>query len=241
MEFDLIIRLPAILPQGVASAIAQTIAVAIEHGREWGQRFLNDSSWRGNKKKMAKYAIKESSRWTVWNGFTSGLFGIAEIPSQVGVAIYSQIKLAATLFTIYDIDTTKRSTQALVLAAAAGVSVAELANYLPTNLTTNTPQPGIEKTLMSIPGKTFVEIHKNLGIRLLANTGGISVNTNQVVPHVGSTILYPQPPKAISEAQRKYAMAAATPERNIANQVDEVSMNACGNTVINFINTWKQG
>ena len=232
MEFDLIIRLPA---------IAQTIAVAIEHGREWGQRFLNDSSWRGNKKKMAKYAIKESTRWTVWNGFTCGLLGIAEIPSQVGVAIYSQIKLAATLFTIYDIDTTKRSTQALVLAAAAGVSVAELANYLPT-ISTNTAQPGIEKALMSIPGKAFVEIHKNLGIKLLANTGGkFSVNTNQIMSNNDSAMFHPQPPRAISEAQREYAIAAASPERSIASQVDEVSMNACGNTVINFINTWKQG
>jgi hypothetical protein len=206
MEFDLIIRLPA---------IAQTIAVAIEHGREWGQRFLNDSSWRGNKKKMAKYAIDESARWTMWKG----IMGVTGIPSQVAVTIYSQIKLAATLFTIYDIDTTRHSTQALVLAAAAGVSVPELANYLPTD----TAQPGIKKTLMSIPGKTFVEIHKNLGMKLLASIGNkCLVNTSQTKPDGAAVMLYQQS------------------STTLTNHVSGVSMNACGYSVINFINTWKQ-
>jgi hypothetical protein len=204
MEFDLIIRLPA---------VAQTIAVAIEHGREWGQRFLNDSSWRGNKKKMAKYAIGESARWATWKG----IMGVTGIPSQVAVAIYSQIKLAATLFTIYDIDTTRHSTQALVLAAVAGVSVPELANYLPAN----TAQPGIKKALMSISGKNFTEIHKNLGIKLLASIGNkCQVNTSHM-HDVGAVMLYHQP-------------------STITNQVSGVSMDACGHSVINFIDTWKQ-
>jgi hypothetical protein len=206
MEFDLIIRLPA---------IAQTIAVAIEHGREWGQRFLNDSSWRGNKKKMAKYAIDESARWSMWKG----IMAVTGVPSQVAVAIYSQIKLAATLFTIYDIDTTRHSTQALVLAATAGISVPELANYLPTN----TEQPGIKKTLMSIPGKTFVEIHKNLGIKLVTSIGNkYLVNTSPITSESVAVMLYQQPSSTITS------------------QRSTVSMDACGHTVINFINTWKQ-
>jgi hypothetical protein len=204
MEFDLIIRLPA---------IAQTIAVAIEHGREWGQRFLNDSSWRGNKKKMAKYAIGESARWATWKG----IMGVTGIPSQLAVAIYSQIKLAATLFTIYEIDTTRHSTQALVLAAAAGISVPELANYLPVN----TVQPGIKKALMSIPGKNFTEIHKNLGIKLLASIANKCVVNTFYLPDTAAVALYQVP-------------------STIASHVSEVSMDACGHSVINFINTWKQ-
>ncbi|MEH2291529.1 hypothetical protein [Nostoc sp.] len=44
MDFESIMKMPV---------IGQTIASAIEAGREWGQTYLNDSRWWGDKDKMA--------------------------------------------------------------------------------------------------------------------------------------------------------------------------------------------
>ena len=76
---------------------------------------------------MANHAIYESTLWSVGNGIAGGAVGIAGIPIEVASTLYSQVKLASTIFAIYGIDTYNESAQPLVLAAAAGVSVSELA------------------------------------------------------------------------------------------------------------------
>ncbi len=201
MDFDSIMKMPV---------IKETIAHAMEGGREWGQTYLNDSRWWGNKDKMANNVIYQSTLWSVGEGIGSGLVGLAGIPLDVVSTLYSQVKLASTLFTIYGIDTKSQSAQPLILAAAAGVSLAELANQLGTKAASQ----AIQKALMSIPGKTFAEINKALGIKLISKAGEKTlVNVAKMMPFIGSAV---------------------------GGTVNGVMMNACGHSVIAFIKAWKK-
>ncbi|BDA71892.1 hypothetical protein CAL7716_060580 [Calothrix sp. PCC 7716] len=147
--------------------IGQTVALAIEHGREWGQLFVNDLSWKGNKTKMAKHAISESAVYTLRNNideqYCGDFFNTAGIPSEIAALLYSHIKLTSTLFTIYGIDTIRATAHPLVLAAASGVSVTELANQLETS----SAPSAIQKALQSVSRNQFAEINKLLGARLI--------------------------------------------------------------------------
>ncbi|MBF2067434.1 MAG: hypothetical protein IGS39_23895 [Calothrix sp. C42_A2020_038] len=149
--------------------IGQTVAFAIEHGREWGQLFLNDLSWRGNKAKMAKHAISESVVFGLRKNINNLNFdwhdsNSSGMKSEIAALLYSHVKLASTLFTIYGIDTTRVATHPLVLAAASGVSVTELATQLETS---SAPQC-IQKALQSISRNKFAEINTVLGAKLIA-------------------------------------------------------------------------
>jgi uncharacterized protein (DUF697 family) len=146
---------------------------------------------------------------SVGNGIASGVVGVAGIPVDVATALYSQVKLASSLFNIYEIDTKSESAQPLILAAA-GVTVSEFAN----TLGTKAAQQAIQKALMSIPNKTFVEINKALGIKLIAKTGEKTLlNVAKIVPFVGSAV---------------------------GGTVNGVMMNACGHSVKVFIKAWNQ-
>lgn len=158
MNFDSGVRL---------HVVGQTVSLAIEHGREWGQLFLNDISWKGDKKKMAKHAISESVFFSLRKGISNGLPVMPEVPSEAVVSLYSQVKLASTLFTIYEIDTIRTTAQPLVLAAAAGITLGELASQLGIQTVEN----NIQKALLSVPSKKFTEINKSLGTKLMFKTG----------------------------------------------------------------------
>jgi hypothetical protein len=201
LDLDSIMKMPA---------IGQVISHAIEEGRLWGETFLSDSSWWDNKDKMANHAIYESTLWSVGNGIWNGLLGIAGIPTDIAITLYSQVKLSSTLFTIYRIDTTSPSTHLLVLAAAAVVTVSELANHLGTL----TAKQAIQKALLSIPRKTFTEINKVLGIKLISKTGEKTLlNIAKIIPGIGCVI---------------------------GGTVNGVMMNACGHSVVAFIKAWKR-
>ncbi|PAX59982.1 hypothetical protein [Brunnivagina elsteri] len=152
--------------------IGQTVTLAIEDGREWGQRFLDDSSWRGDKKKMAKHAARESTFASRRKSINRRLSATGGMSSEVAMSLYSQVKLASTLFTIYEIDTIRVSSQSLVLAAVAGVSITELANQLEINPT----QQNIQKALASVPNKKIAELNKNLGIKLMSQVSDTKIN-----------------------------------------------------------------
>jgi uncharacterized protein (DUF697 family) len=201
MDFESIMKMPV---------IGQTISSAIEGGNKWGQTYVNDSRWTGDRDKMANNVIYQSTLWSVSGGIGSGLVGIAGIPFDVTSTLYSQVKLASTLFTIYGIDVKSHSTQPLVLAAAAGVSVSELAN----KLGTKAAQQAIQKALMSVPAKTFTEINKTLGIKLISKAGEKTLlNVAKIVPFLGSAV---------------------------GGTVNGVMMNACGHSVITFIKVWNR-
>lgn len=201
MDFDSIMKMPA---------IGQAIAHAIEDGRQWGQTFLSDSHWCNDRDRMANQVIFESTFWSVGNGIGNGLLGIAGIPTDIAITLYSQVKLSSTLFTIYGINTTSRATQPLVLAAAAGVTLSELANYLGTHAATQ----AIQKVLMSIPSKTFAEVNKALGIKIISKAGEKTLlNVAKIMPGIGSIV---------------------------SGTVNGVMMNACGHSVIAFIKAWKR-
>lgn len=65
---------------------------------------------------------------------------------------------------------------------------------------------------MSIPGKTFAEINKALGIKLISKAGEKTlVNVATMMPFIGSAV---------------------------SGTVNGVMMNACGYSVIAFIRAW---
>jgi len=185
--------------------IGTTIASAIHSGSEWGGKFLRDPQWQGDKNRMANHIIYESTMWSIGTGITTGFGGLAGVPADVGFTLYSQVKLAATLFTIYEIDTTDKSTQPIILAAAAGVSAAELATQLGTSIGVK----AIRSALMSVPGKVFAQINKALGIKLISKAGEKTlVNVAKIVPFLGSAV---------------------------TGTVNGVMMNACGHFTLIFI------
>ncbi|MDJ0619398.1 MAG: EcsC family protein [Calothrix sp. MO_192.B10] len=190
--------------------IGQAIGAAINDGKKWGQKFLNEQRWSNNWDKMANHAIYESTLWSVGSGIGHGFVGIAGIPSDVSFTLYSQVKLASTLFTIYGIDTTSESAKPLILAAAAGVTVSELASQLGTRVASQ----AIHKALMSVSSKTFNQINKTLGIKLISKAGEKTIlNVAKIVPIVGSAV---------------------------GGTVNGVMMNACGHSVIQFIKVWQK-
>ncbi|MEA5573801.1 hypothetical protein [Calothrix sp. UHCC 0171] len=200
MDYDSIIEMPV---------IGQTINSAIKGGNEWGKTFLNDSRWFGDRDRMTDHAIYESTLWSVGNGIGNGLIGLAGIPSDVAITLYSQVKLASTLLTIYGIDVTNNYAKPLVLAAAAGVTISEFAN----KLGTQAAQKAIQRALMAIPGKTFAEINKVLGIKLISKAGERTLlNVATVVPVIGS---------------------------GVSGTINGVMMNACGHSVKAFIKAYQ--
>ena len=200
MNYESIMKLPI---------IGQIIVNGIEDGRKWGQSYLEDSRWCGVQDKMANHAIYESVIWSVGEGVASGIVGVAGITLDVVSTLYSQVKLTSTLFTIYGIDTNSPETKPLILAAAAGVSLSELANKLGTRATSK----AIQKALMSVPGKTFVQINKALGIKLISKVGeNTLVNVAKIMPLIGGAV---------------------------GGTVNAVMMNTCGYLAIAFIKAYQ--
>lgn len=200
MDINAIMDLPA---------IGTTIADAIHSGSEWGEKFLYDPQWQKDKNRMANHVIYESTMWSIGTGVTTGIGGLAGIPADVAFTLYSQVKLAATLFTIYEIDTRDKSAQPIILAAAAGVSVAELA----TQLGTSVGVKAIRSALMSVPGKVFAQINKALGIKLVSKAGEKTlVNVAKMMPFIGSAV---------------------------GGTVNGVMMNACGHSTLAFIKAFR--
>lgn len=188
--------------------IKQAIAGAVADGRTWGQAFLNDPNWQEDRDRMSEHAIYESTLWSLGNGIGSGILGFVGIPSDLAVTLYSQVKLSSALFTIHAVESTNKSIP-LVLAAAAGVSMAELANYLGVNVAKHT----VEKALMSVPSKVFIDINRMIGIKLISKTGQKTLlNVSKILPIFSS-------------------VASGT--------VNAVMMNACGYSILTFIKNWK--
>lgn len=185
MDFESLVKHPV---------VGQTIIAAIEDGREWGQRFLHDPSWRNHKSKMAKYAIYESNRTILPHKQGTGetllvqeTFSYPEISLELHTNLYSQIKLAATLFTIYEIDTKSPLMHPLIIAAAAGVEIQELADYLGTQ----NHKSAIRQALMTKRGKGFWDINRNLGMKLIAqiHQQDLTKNVAKFLPVLGNNAL----------------------------------------------------
>ncbi|NJL62089.1 MAG: hypothetical protein HC903_09945 [Methylacidiphilales bacterium] len=121
---------------------------------------------------MAKHAVCESTNASLRKNISSKVSTTPEISSEVAISLYSQVKLASTLFTIYEIDTIRASSQSLVLAAVAGISIAELANKLEINHT----QQNIQKALVSVPSKKIAELNKVLGVKLMSQVSDTKMN-----------------------------------------------------------------
>jgi len=200
MDYSSLMQLPG---------IGQIICHAINEGKDWGRTFLRDGNWYGDRNRMSSHAIYESTMWSVGNGLWSGLLGFAGIPSDIAISLYSQVKLASTLFTIHGIDISLPQNHVLVLAAAAGVGLAELANYLGTSVATK----AVERALMSVPGKVFAEINKVLGIKIISKAGETTfMNISKLIPGVNSVI---------------------------NGCVNGATMNATGHSILAFIREWR--
>jgi hypothetical protein len=74
------------------------ISKAIEDGENWGNQFIEDSSWKGNQERMSNHAIYESTLWSIGKGMATGVCGFASIPVDLADSLYSQVKLSSTLW-----------------------------------------------------------------------------------------------------------------------------------------------
>lgn len=201
MDYESIIEMPI---------IGEIISNAIDEGYEWGETFTTDSSWLDNRDRMANHAIYESTLWSVGNGIGNGFLGLAGIPTDIAITLYSQVKLASALFTIYGIDVTSYYTQPLVLAAAAEVRISELAKN---KLKTETAKKAIHNSLMKVSSKKFKKINKAIGIKLISKASKKSLlNVAKIIPFVGAVF---------------------------NGTVNGVMMNACGHSVIAFIKEYQ--
>ncbi|MDR7905554.1 EcsC family protein [Thermosynechococcus sp. JY1334] len=105
---------------------------AIQDGREWGYEFLRDPRWGGDRDRMANHAIYEATLWSVGSGVATGVMGLAGMPLDIAYFYYTQIKLAAALFTIYGLDPENENVLMMLIPTALGVTAAELANHFGT-------------------------------------------------------------------------------------------------------------
>lgn len=203
MDFESLVKHPI---------TGQTITTAIEDGREWGQRFLNDPSWHQNKRRMAGYVMKESKRSS--HSLQKLMMGVDDVQDsftnqgvdqELHSHLYQQVKLAATLFTIYEIDTKSPLMHPLIIAAAAGMEITELADYLGTQ----TQKAAIKKALMAKRGMGFWEMHRSFGLKLISQVyQRTGMKMAKLIPHPSSVPQHHQP------------------------------VDSCGQSVMSFIHAW---
>lgn len=147
---------------GMSLEVFNVILRATNDGQEWGETFLQDPDWEDDRDAMANHAIYESTLWSVGVGAATGAMGWFGLPLDFGHFYYSQTKLAAALFTIYDFDLRDRDVFMIFLAAAFGVSAAELAKRVGGQLTLyavkkfvqKAPEHGLKNLLAQIFSKT---------------------------------------------------------------------------------------
>lgn len=165
--------------------LVEIFARAIKDGREWGKQFVNDSRWQANRDRMSDHAIYESTMWSVTTGIVTGAVGFAGIPIDAVDALYSQVKLSSALFTIHGFDTSEESIWVIVIAAAAGVSLTELATHLGTHAAIK----AIQKALLPKPFRMLMKVNQSLTIKLVSKLAGKNVaKTLKVLPAIGGVI-----------------------------------------------------
>ncbi len=72
--------------------------------KQWGLCFANNFYWVGNRDNIANLMMLESTAWSVGNGIFNGFIGLAGIPADIRITLYSNVKLASALFALYGID-----------------------------------------------------------------------------------------------------------------------------------------
>lgn len=178
---------------------------AIKDGRNWGSEFLDDPQWGGDHEKMANHAIYESTMWSIGAGVATGLVGIAGIPVDLVNCLYSQVKLSSALFTIHGYDTSNESIWIIIIAAAAGVSLTELATHFGTAVAIK----AIQKAVLNKPLRVLMKINGPLTIKIISKIAGKNAaRAIKAIPAVGGIV---------------------------GGGVNAVMMNACGHGVIKVI------
>lgn len=167
--------------------IRDAIGKAQADGVDWGKSFVNDDRWNGDCDRMCDHAIREAMIWSAGQGAVTSVGGAATIvpglAADLSLFLYSQIKLAAALFTIHGIDVRDEEVRPLLLAAAAGIAVTDLIDIIGVKVAQN----AVRRTLMSIPGKTLAQINRILGVRLISKAGQKTMtNMVKLVPIVGA-------------------------------------------------------
>jgi len=165
--------------------LVDTFAHAITDGRDWGNQFIHDPAWGGNRDRMADHAIYESTLWSIGAGVATGAIGLAGIPLDLVETLYSQTKLSSTLFTIHGFDTSDESIWVIIIAAAAGVSITELATHFGTRAAIK----AIQKALFPKPFRMLMKVNQSLTIKLISKLAGKNAaKAFKVMPAIGGVI-----------------------------------------------------
>lgn len=195
----------------------ETVARAVEDGRAWGDSFINDPKWQGDRTRMANHAIYVATMWSLGAGVATGAVGWLGVPVDLVNALYSQVKLSSALFRIHGFSIADEATVIIILAAALGVSVKEFATQFGTrffvqaaskvieNAAINTAQRQVPKAVWEI----LKRMPRPLLLKLISRVSGKSVAIMpKAVPVIGGII---------------------------GGGVNAIMMNVCGHSVLIFI------
>lgn len=203
----------------------ETVARAVEAGRVWGNSFINDPKWQGDRNRMANHAIYESTMWSLGAGVATGAVGWFGVPVDLVNALYSQVKLSSALFTIHGISISDESTNestneailVIIVAAALGVSVKEFATQFGTRFLVQAANRVIENAAINAAkrqapkavGEILKRMPRPLVLKIISRVSGKSVAMiPKAIPVIGGII---------------------------GGGVNATMMNVCGHSVLKFI------
>lgn len=157
---------------------------AIQDGREWGLQLLDEAQDKRDKRKISTNAIHVSTLWSIGTGIVTGFAGIFGIPADVVDAVYSQVKLSSTLFTINDFDTADESKWVLIVSAASGISVRKLSKYLGLYSV-----KALQKAFLPKSFRVIMRMNERFALKIASKLFSKNVvKTAKIIPAVGSIV-----------------------------------------------------
>jgi hypothetical protein len=161
--------------------LVELVEGAIQDGREWGLKLLNESSQRSDRKKIASYAINMSTLWSIGKGIATGIVGIVGLPLDFVDTIHSQVKLSAALFTIHGFD---KFSEIFIVSAAIGMSVQKLNEHLGFHAI-----KALNKALLPKSFRILMKMNQALAMKFGAKIFSKNVvKTAKVIPAIGGVI-----------------------------------------------------
>lgn len=157
---------------------------AVGDGMAWGDRLLAEADGLADRQQLCDRAIKNSALrtagWSTIAGLGGPLTFLAGLSFDAGQTLYSQVRLAAALFRIHGVEIEDQRHLPLLMAAAAGIGVGELAALIGSQLARN----AINQVLGRLSQAAMERTLTVLGSRLLARAAATSVSS--LIPVAGA-------------------------------------------------------
>lgn len=157
---------------------------AVSDGIRWADRLMAEAADPSDRQQLCDRVITNSALRTAGWSTIAGLGGpltlLAGLSFDAGQTLYGQVRLAAALFRIHGVELDDRRHLPLLMAAAAGIGVAELAALIGSQLMRN----AIHQVLGQLSKAAMEQTLTTLGSRLLARAAASSVSS--LIPVAGA-------------------------------------------------------